>query len=106
MFSVIDLKRWKNWNRSNNLQLVRIPEGHEDGDIVKFIGCILKSVLGGDDATKLPDIESAHQAPIPWPNPGDKPRTILVWFLCSSNRELVLQAARSKGELIWEGNEL
>ncbi|KAF7645684.1 hypothetical protein LDENG_00200020 [Lucifuga dentata] len=51
------LEEMENRNRRNNLQLVGIPEGHKAGDIVKFIGCVLKSVLGGDDTTKLPEIE-------------------------------------------------
>lgn len=54
----------------------------------------------------LPEIERAHRAPTPRQNPGERPRTILVRFLQSGDREMVLRAARSKEELLREGKRI
>ncbi len=100
------LEDLENRSRRNNAQLVGVPEGKEAGDMVTFLQRLLKSVLGWDDAMDPPEIERAHRAPAPRPNPGERPRTILIRFLRWADRELVLCAARSKSELRWEDEHI
>ena len=78
------LEDMENRNRRNNLRVVGVPEGKESGDMAVFVQKLLTSVLGWEDDAQPPEIDPAHRAPIPRPNPGERPRTILVCFLIHS----------------------
>ena len=98
------LEDMENRNKWNNLRFVDIPEGKESGDMTAFMQKLLTSIL---DWNKLsPEIDWAHRASTPRPSAGERPRTILVRFLRSADRELILRSARNKSELIWEGNRI
>lgn len=96
----------ENRSRRNNLRFVGVPEGKESGDMTPFIQKLLAAILDWDDTVQPPEIDRAHRAPTPRPNPGERPRVILVRFLRSADRELILRTARNKSELLWEGNRI
>ena len=100
------LKDMENRNRHNNLQVVGVPEGKESGDMAVFVQKLMTSVLDWEDDAQPPEIDRVHRIPIPRPNPGERPQTILVRFLRSANRELILRTARNKPDLSWEDNRI
>ncbi|KAM7388786.1 hypothetical protein PAMP_024936 [Pampus punctatissimus] len=100
------LEDMENRNRRNNLRFVGVQEGKESGDMTVFMQKLLTSIFGWDETAQPPEIDRAHRAPTPRPSSGERPRTILVRFPRSANRELILRTARNKYELIWEGNRI
>lgn len=100
------LEDMENRSRRNNLRFVGVPEGKESGDMTVFMQELLISLLGLDDSVPPLEIDRAHRAPTPRPNPGERPRAILVRFLRSVDRECVLRTARNKSKLVWEGNHI
>lgn len=94
-------------NRRNNLVLVGVPEGKEAGGMRPLLEGILRCVLGLNDAAPAPEIERAHRALRPIPNPGERPRHIIMRFLRWNDRDEVMKAiARAKGKLTWDGHDL
>ena len=71
-----------------------------------FVQKLLTSVLDWEEDMQPPEIDRARRALIPRPNPGVRPPMILVRFLRSADRELILRTARNKPELSWEGNHI
>ena len=98
------LEDMENRNRQNNLRFVGIPEGRESGDMMEFMQKLLTSILDWNKTAQPPEIDQAHRAPIPRPSSGERPRSILVRFLRSVDRELILRSARNKSGLVWKGN--
>lgn len=94
----------ENRSRRNNIRIVGIPEGKEGQDMVKFLDGIIPPLI--DRSDRQLEIERAHRSPSQRPNSTDKPRPILARFLRSADRDFVLRAARNKGSLSWENNNI
>ena len=92
----------ENRSRRNNVRFIGFPEGKEGGDAVKFLEELLPDML---ELEGKHEIERAHRAG-QQPRPGDRPRPMLAKFLRSSDRDLVLRAARIKGKLSWGNNNI
>lgn len=97
------LEDMENRSRRNNVRFIGFPEGKEGGDVAKFLEELIPQLL---DIEGKHEIERAHRAINQQPRPGDRPRPILAKFLRSSDRDLVLRAARNKGKLSWENNNI
>lgn len=94
-------------SRRNNLILVGVPEGKEAGGMSPLLDKILRCVLKLDDSKPAAEIEHAHRALRPRPDPGQPPRHIILRFLRSNEREEVMKAIKAaKGKLTWEGHDL
>uniref|UniRef100_H2ZUV6 L1 transposable element RRM domain-containing protein n=1 Tax=Latimeria chalumnae TaxID=7897 RepID=H2ZUV6_LATCH len=91
----------ENRSRRNNVKIVGFPEGVEGGNPIKFLQSVLPELL--DLKHDLPlQIERARHTLGPRPTPGQRPRAFVIKLLCFPTRELLLKAARDKGQLKWK----
>ena len=94
-------------NRRNNLIIIGLPEGKEAGGMFPLLDKILRHILRRNDTDPVPEIERAHRALRPIPDPGRPPQHIFIRFLRWSNRDEVLKTlAAAKGKLTWDGHDL
>ncbi|KAK7907079.1 hypothetical protein WMY93_015691 [Mugilogobius chulae] len=95
----------ENRSRRNNVRIVGLKEGLEEpGKMSQYVEKILTGALGLTGGEF--EIERAHRAPVPIPDPTKQPRAVLVRFLRSSAREHVLRIARVKRGFDWEGRRI
>ena len=97
------LEDLENRSRRNNVRFIWIPEDKVHGEMTDFIEKLIPDLLGIE---KKCEVERAHRVPTQLAQPGGKPRPIIARFLRSSDRDLVLRAARKKGELICESHKI
>lgn len=97
------LEDMENRTRRNNVRFIGFPEEVEGRDVIKFVEDIIPELLGIDG--KL-EIERAHRVPTQSALSGGRPRPILAKFLRSSDRDMVLRAARTKGKVSWDNNNI
>lgn len=95
----------ENRSRRNNVRLVGLEEGYEEmGKVIKHIERIISEGLGltGNEF----EIERAHRSLTPMPNRNELPWTILMHFLWSLAQDKVLQVAKEKHGIKWDGYKL
>lgn len=95
----------ENRSRRNNIRMVGLKEGKEEtGKVAQYVESIISEGLGlsGNEF----EIECTYRSLAPMPNTNEPPRTIMVPFLCSSARDRVLQVAKEKRGIEWEGCKL
>ncbi|KAF4077034.1 hypothetical protein AMELA_G00203490 [Ameiurus melas] len=97
------LEDLENRNRRNNLRIIGVSEHEEGRDMVKFLDEVFPSLL---DITGHKLLERAYRVPARRSGEGDRPRPILARFLRSSDKDLVLRQARSKGRLSWKNHNI
>ncbi|KAK1893241.1 LINE-1 retrotransposable element ORF1 protein [Dissostichus eleginoides] len=97
---VIDLE---SRGRRNNIRISGLKEGAEAGDLVSFLNKIIRYILDLKESDPLPEIDQAHRALGPKPNPDKPPRTIILRLLRWGDRQSILQASRNKQALLFEG---
>lgn len=102
MHKVDDLE---NRSRRSNIRLVGVPEKAEGRDPVAFLESWLSAMAGKDSLTPFFAIERAHRVPTRPLPPGAPPRPILLKLLHFRDRDLLLRAAREKGELAINGHK-
>ncbi|KAF4092199.1 hypothetical protein AMELA_G00018150 [Ameiurus melas] len=98
------LEDLENRRRRNNLGIIGVPEHEEGRDMVKFLDELFPSLL--DITGHKLELERAHRVPARRSGEGDRPRPILARFLRSSDKDLVLRQARSKGRLTWKNHNI
>lgn len=96
----IDLE---NRSRRRNLKIVGVAENAENGNMLTFIPLFLRDVLGGDIFSAPVVIDRAHRSLAPKPSSSDRPRTILVCFHYYTDKQKILDTARAKGKLFYNG---
>lgn len=90
-------------SKRNNLRLVNIKEGAEAGCLDDLIDKILRYILDLKEGEKPPEVDRAHRAPRPCPDPSQPPRAIFIRLLRWSDHQNILQAVGKKSCLSWEG---
>ncbi len=96
--------RYEESNRSRcfKMRMIGLKEGLEAGEMIKCVYKILSEGLGIDPDKEF-EIERVHHVLIPRTDADRPPRIVFIKILCSSAREKVLQAAREKGMIEWDG---
>ncbi|KAJ8012497.1 hypothetical protein DPEC_G00043430 [Dallia pectoralis] len=95
----------ENRSRRNNVRIIGLKEGVEvPGKVDQYVTEILDKAF--EFYGREFEIERAHRSPVPMPDRNKPPRAIIVRFLRSSAREKVLQVARAKRGIDWEGAKL
>lgn len=89
-------------SKRNNIRLINIKEGTEAGGMETFLSKILSHILDLKDNETPPEVDRAHRAPRPRPDPEQPPRAIFVRLLRWPDRQRILQAAGKKSTLSWE----
>uniref|UniRef100_A0A3B4E4Y6 L1 transposable element RRM domain-containing protein n=1 Tax=Pygocentrus nattereri TaxID=42514 RepID=A0A3B4E4Y6_PYGNA len=94
-------------NRSRrNLRIIGIPEGAEGSQPTLFMGTFFAELLGASNFPSSPEIERAHRAPAPKPQPGAQPRPMLVHFLSFQVKEEYLRLSRQQGQLLYKNSRV
>uniref|UniRef100_H3BD89 L1 transposable element RRM domain-containing protein n=1 Tax=Latimeria chalumnae TaxID=7897 RepID=H3BD89_LATCH len=105
------LKAWdcvkdlENRSRRNNVCIMGLPEGIEDGKPIEFLTKNLPILLDLP-SEEIIEIELAHRTFASRPKVTQRPCPIIVRFLKFQMRELILKRARKKEEVIWENSKL
>uniref|UniRef100_H2ZTB5 L1 transposable element RRM domain-containing protein n=1 Tax=Latimeria chalumnae TaxID=7897 RepID=H2ZTB5_LATCH len=95
----------ENRARRNNVRILGIPEGVEQGNPTRFLGETLPALLKLPEGTEL-SIEQAHRSLAPRSVPGQRPRPFIIKLLCFPVKELLLKSARELRTLDWEGHRI
>lgn len=64
---------------------------------------IFHYVVGLSENDLPPEVDRAHRAPRPRPNPEDPPRNIIVRLLRWGDKQKILASAKKKKSLFWAG---
>ena len=88
----------ENRSRRQNLRIIGIPEGAENGKPTAFMASFFTEVLGEEIPSPLV-LDRAHRTLAQKPKPGDRPRPMIVRLHYYSDKEKILQLSRNKGEL-------
>uniref|UniRef100_H3AR91 L1 transposable element RRM domain-containing protein n=1 Tax=Latimeria chalumnae TaxID=7897 RepID=H3AR91_LATCH len=94
------------WSRRSNIRIVGLPEGIERRNPVQLCETFLSHLVGPEHFPKGLEIERVHRMPKPKPNPGEKPRVVIVRLLRYNNREAILRKAREKGSLSYNNQPM
>lgn len=92
-------------SRRNNLRFVGIPEGSEKGDTVAFLNTLIATSLDLDPPVGGFEMDRAHRVGS-LTAPGDYSRTIIVRFLRFKDRQEIMEVARSKKQIKWNGKQV
>ena len=92
----------ENRSRRQNLRIIGIPEGVENGKPTAFMASFFACVLG-DEITDPLVLDRAHRSLAAKPKPGDRPRPTIVRLHYYTDKEKILQVSRNKGELKFRG---
>uniref|UniRef100_H2ZSJ6 L1 transposable element RRM domain-containing protein n=1 Tax=Latimeria chalumnae TaxID=7897 RepID=H2ZSJ6_LATCH len=95
----------ENRSRCNNISLMGLPEGVENGRPIDFLKKNLPALLDLLEGEDL-EIERAHRSLAPKPKTNQHPRPIIMRLLKFQTRELILRRAREKQIVTWENHRL
>lgn len=88
-------------SRRNNIRIMGLKEGSEGDDLMGFLGRLFQHILGENIPT--PEVDRAHRASRPRPDPEDPPRNIIVRFMRWSDKQNILVAVKKERSLSWQG---
>ncbi|ROI15281.1 LINE-1 retrotransposable element ORF1 protein [Anabarilius grahami] len=100
----VKLEDQENRSRRNNVRLVGLPEGAEGSDTVGFLERWLPEVLGPESFTNPITIERAHR--LQERRDRNAPRTLIMRFLNSNDKDKVLHIVRAKGKITYDEREV
>lgn len=86
-------------SRRNNVRLVGLPEKVEGQDATAFLEKWLPEAL---NIEQVGSVERAHRIGAPPDSGTDRPRTLIMKFMNFKDRERVLKAARTKGQVTFK----
>ncbi len=93
--------------RCLNLCVMGIGEDSEwEQCPLKFMSELLVKVLDDESISKPPELERCHRAVMPKLTPNACPRPFIVCFHRFQERERVLQLARKRHQLVYEGKKI
>uniref|UniRef100_H3ACQ4 L1 transposable element RRM domain-containing protein n=1 Tax=Latimeria chalumnae TaxID=7897 RepID=H3ACQ4_LATCH len=94
-----------NCSRRNNVCIMGLPEGIEEGRPIEFLNKVLPAILEIPEGEVI-EIEQAHRSFMPRPQPSQWPHPIIMCLLKYQTQELILQKAREKQNIVWEYNKI
>uniref|UniRef100_H3AK62 L1 transposable element RRM domain-containing protein n=1 Tax=Latimeria chalumnae TaxID=7897 RepID=H3AK62_LATCH len=95
----------ENRSRRNNVCIMGLPEGIEEGRPIKLLNKVLPVMLEIPEGEVI-EIERAHRSLALRPQPDQRPRQIIMCLLKYQTRELILRKAREKQNIVWENNKI
>lgn len=96
----------ENRSRRNNVRLIGLPERAEGSHPELFAEQLLREVLSPLTLSTCFVIERAHRIPTKALPPGAPPRPFIMKVLNYRDRDVILAAARQKGEILYENTKL
>uniref|UniRef100_A0A3Q1HCE3 L1 transposable element RRM domain-containing protein n=1 Tax=Acanthochromis polyacanthus TaxID=80966 RepID=A0A3Q1HCE3_9TELE len=95
----------ENRSQRQNLRIIGIPEGSENGKPTAYMASFFAVILGDDIADPLV-LDRAHRSLAPKPKPGDRSRPMIVRLHYYSDKEKILQISKNKGEVKFRGTRV
>ncbi|CAL1571202.1 unnamed protein product [Knipowitschia caucasica] len=90
-------------SRMNNIRIIGLKEGMEVDNLMGLLDQLFRYILDVEESDTTPEVERAHRALRPRPNPEDPPRMVIVRLLRWRDKLKLLMAAKKKGSLSWDG---
>uniref|UniRef100_H3AP03 L1 transposable element RRM domain-containing protein n=1 Tax=Latimeria chalumnae TaxID=7897 RepID=H3AP03_LATCH len=95
----------ENRSRCNNVRIIRLPEGVEEGNPIAFLQKTLPGLLGLESGMYL-EMERAHRVLGPHPAQGQHPRAFIIKLLRYLTRDHLLRATRLKDQVMWQEHRI
>lgn len=96
----------ENRSRRNNVRILGLPERVEGSTPEQFVEQLMKEVLAPIVFSPSFVVERAHRVPTRPLPPGAPPRPFILKLLNYRDRDLILSAARRKGDIAYENSKL
>ncbi|CAL9706579.1 unnamed protein product [Knipowitschia caucasica] len=97
---------FENRSRRCNLRFVGVVEDSEKGNMLTFLPVFIREILGRENFDSPLVIDRAHRSLGPKPASTDRPRSIVACFHYFSDRQKILDLAKSKGKLVYDGRQV
>ncbi len=81
--------------------MIGLKGGIEANDLIGLLGRVFQNILGENEPA--PEVDWAHRALRPRPDPGDPPRNIIVRLLRWGDKQKILAAVRKGKSISWQG---
>ncbi|KAG7455603.1 hypothetical protein JOB18_003129 [Solea senegalensis] len=94
-------------SRRNNIRLIGVPESIEGPRPTSFFADLLSEVLGDQILQSPPELDRAHRALTAIPQPGSRPRPVILRLHRYQIKELIIrEACKSRGKLQYRGSPI
>ncbi|KAK7885915.1 hypothetical protein WMY93_025536 [Mugilogobius chulae] len=91
-------------SRRNNIRIIGLKEGTESDNLMELLDRLFRYILDLEERDASPEVDRAHRALRPRPDPGDAPRAITVRLLRWRDKQKLLMAGKKKNKaLLWDG---
>lgn len=94
-------------SRRNNIRIIGLPESIEGPRPTTFFADLLAEVLGDQILQSPPELDRAHRALTAKPQPGSRPRPVIIRLHRYQTKELIIREARKRrGKLQYRGSPI
>ena len=94
-------------SRRNNIRIIGLPESIEGPRPTSFFADLLAEVLGDQTLQSPPELDRAHRALTAKPQPGSRPRPVIIRLHRYQIKELIIREARKRrGKLQYRGSPI
>lgn len=101
---VIDLE---SRSRRNNIRIIGLPESIEGPRPTSFFADLLTEVLGDQILQSPPELDRAHRTLTAKPQPGSRPRPVIIRLHRYQIKEQIIREARkNRGKLQYRGSPI
>ncbi|KAJ4918097.1 hypothetical protein JOQ06_022744 [Pogonophryne albipinna] len=91
-------------SRRNNIRIIGLPESIEGPRPTTFFSELLVELLGNETLQSPPELDRAHRAPAARPQPGARPRPVILRLHRYQVKDLIVREARKRrGDLSYRG---
>ena len=94
-------------SRRNNIRIIGLPESIEGPRPTSFFAELLAEVLGDQTLQSPPELDRAHRALTAKPQPGSRPRPVILRLHHYQTKELIIWESRKRrGKLQYRGSPI
>lgn len=94
-------------SRRNNIRIIGLPESIEGPRPTSFFAELLAEVLGDQILQSPPELDRAHRTLNAKPQPGSRPRPVIIRLHRYQTKELIIREARKRrGKLQYQGTPI
>lgn len=94
-------------SRRNNIRIVGLPESIEGPRPTKFFSELLVELLGNQVLQSPPELDRAHRSLAAKPQPGSRPRPVIIRLHHYQTKDLIIREARKRrGSLKYQGTRV
>ncbi|KAJ8014425.1 hypothetical protein DPEC_G00040080 [Dallia pectoralis] len=92
-------------SRGNNIRIIGLPESIEGPRPTTFFAELLVELLGQQTLPSPPELDRAHRALTAKPQPGSRPRPVIIRLHRYQIKEMIVREARKRrGDLQYRGS--